>query len=117
MICWIDGCPDHPRSSRGQASGHDEPFPRRKSFSPAALETQAFGEIARKIMLAEVHQLAIKIDPDLAADVAPAAAEREILRQIAAGIGIDHAVEEQPVQMCLRVRRTVRNVVELGVFL
>jgi hypothetical protein len=41
------------------------------SASPAALEPQALGEVAAEIVLAEMHQLALKIDPDLAADVAP----------------------------------------------
>jgi hypothetical protein len=84
---------------------------------PAPLKPQAFGEVAAKVVLPEVEQLALQIDPDLAADVAPAAAERVILRQIAAGIRIDHAVEEQPVQMRLLVRRAVRNVIQPGVFL
>ena len=68
-------------------------------------------------MLAEMHQLAVQIDPDLAADVAPAPAEGVVLGQIASGIGIDHAVEEPPMQMRLRiVGRAVRHVVQSGYF-
>src|SRR5450759_3221389 len=62
--------------------------------SPAVLEPQAFGEVATEIVLSEVLQLALQIDPDLTADVAPAPTERIILGKVAAGIGIDHAVEE-----------------------
>jgi hypothetical protein len=47
-----------------------------------------------EIVLPEMQQFALQIDPDLAADVAPAAAERLVFRQITAGIGVDHAVEE-----------------------
>jgi hypothetical protein len=48
--------------------------------------------------------------------VAPAVAERKILREIAARIRIGHAIEEAPVQMGLRmVRRAVRNIIELGI--
>jgi len=61
-------------------------------------------------MLTKVKQLALQIDPDLATDVALAPTERVILRQIAAGTGIDHAVEEQPVQVRLRIRRSASDV-------
>jgi len=82
--------------------------------SPAILEPQALGEVAAKIVLSEVEQLALQIDPDLAANVAPTSAKGKILRQVTPGIGIDHAVEEQPVQMRLRVRRAIRNIVQLA---
>src|SRR4051794_21060381 len=65
--------------------------PQPPAASPAALQPQAFGEIAAKIILAEMLQLALQVDPDFAADVAPAAAERVIFRQIAARIRVDHA--------------------------
>src|SRR5258707_12168974 len=88
------------------------------SFSPPALQAQSFGKIAAEQVLAEVHELALQVNVDLAADVAPAAAERVILGEIAPRIRVDHAVEETPVEVALRiVGRTVGHVVELGVFL
>src|SRR6266540_3415823 len=86
--------------------------------SPAPLHAQAFGKIAAEQMLPHVHKLAVEVDPNLAAHVAPPAAERVVLGQVAARIRIDHAVEEAPVKMRLRiVGRTVRNVLELRIAL
>ena len=62
--------------------------------SPAPLKAQAFGEIAAEQVLSEMHELAVEIYPDLAADVAPAVAERVVLGQVAARILVDHAVKE-----------------------
>src|SRR5262249_62360693 len=82
--------------------------------STSSLHAQAFGEVAAEHVLAEMAELAIEVDPDLAANVAPAAAERIVLRQIAARIRIRHAVEETPVQMRLRiVKRPIGRVVGL----
>src|SRR5262249_9458331 len=86
--------------------------------SPTALDAQAFGEVATEQMLPEMPELAVEIDPDLAAHVAPTAAKRVILGQVPARIRIDHAVKEAPIKMRLRVvRRTVGHVVELRVLL
>src|SRR5919198_784328 len=86
--------------------------------SPASLHAQAFGKIAAEQMLSEMHELAGGIDPDPAAHVAPSTAEGIVLRQISSRVGIDHAVEEAPVQVRLRiVRRAVRDVVELRIVL
>src|SRR5713226_7708339 len=88
------------------------------NFSPPALQAQSFGKVAAEQVLAEVHELTLQVDVNLAADVAPAAAKRVILGEIASRIGIDHAVEETPVEVALRiVGRTVGHVVELGIFL
>ena len=83
--------------------------PDRRFPLPAALQPQAFGEVAAKIVLSEMLLLARRIDPDLAADVDPAAAEGVILRQIAVGILIGHAVEKQPVQMGPLMARRLRH--------
>src|SRR5262245_36913212 len=83
---------------------------------PSSLHAQAFGEVAAEHVLAEMTELAIEVDPDLAADVAPAAAERIVLRQVATRIRICHAVEEPPVQMRLRiVGRPIWRVFELRI--
>src|SRR4051794_23782111 len=58
--------------------------------SPLPLRPQGLREVAAIHVLAEVIELALEIDEHLAADVAPEPAEREILRQIAARIRIDH---------------------------
>lgn len=69
-------------------------------------------------MLPEMHELAIEIDPDLSAHVAPAPAEGEVLGEVAPGIRIDHAVEEAPVQVRLRIAgRAIWHVIELGILL
>ena len=70
---------------------------------PTSLEAQALGKIAPEEMLPEMNELAVKIDPGLAAHVVPAAAEGVILGQVAARIRIDRAVEESPVEMRLRL--------------
>lgn len=80
---------------------------------PTVLEPQAFGEVAPEIVLPQMQQFALQVDPDLAADVDPAAAERVILRQIAAGVRIDHAVEKQPMQVRLREKTGVTRQAEL----
>ena len=67
--------------------------------SPQALPPQALGKVAAKIVLAKMRQLALQVDPDLAAHVAPSTAERPILREATAGIGIGHAIEEPPMEM------------------
>ena len=64
----------------------------------------------------------LAIRPDLAAHVAPPAAEGVVFREIIVGVGIDHAVEKQPVQLFSRVRariegRSIRAVIELRIML
>src|SRR5262249_58936678 len=86
--------------------------------SPTPLHPQAFGEIAAEQMLSEMHELAVEIDPDLAAHVAPSAAESIVLGQVSSRVRIDHAVEEEPVQVRLRiVGGPVRDVVEMRIVL
>ena len=63
----MSGCVGFPPNCRGEI-GH-----------AASLRAQAFGEIAAEQMLSEMHELAVEIDPDLPAHVAPAAAEGVIL--------------------------------------
>jgi len=48
--------------------------------SPAVLEPQAFGELAAEIVLPQMRQFALQIDPGLATDGDSAEAERVILR-------------------------------------
>src|SRR6516162_11683058 len=91
---------------------------RSAGFSPTTLHAQAFGEIAAEQMLPEMHELAVEIDPDLPAHVAPSTAEGIVLGQVSARIRIDHAIVEPPVQVRLRmVRGAVRHVVELRIVL
>src|SRR5215467_13456823 len=67
-------------------------------------------------MLTEMHQLAFKIDPDFSADRSPTMAEGVVLGQITAGLRMYHAIEETPVQICLRMAgRSVRRVSQLGI--
>jgi hypothetical protein len=40
------------------------------------LQPQAFGEVAAEIVLSQMQQFALQVDPDLAADVDPTAARR-----------------------------------------
>jgi hypothetical protein len=68
-------------------------------------------------VLAEVHELALKVDENLAADIAPAATKRIILGKIAPRTRIDHAIKEASVKVALWIaRRAVRQVIELGIF-
>ena len=59
--------------------------------------------VAAITIRAVMCQLAGQIQPDFAADRAPAAAKSVILAQINAGFGIDHAIE-QGVKIIARLR-------------
>ena len=86
--------------------------------SPPPLRAQALEQVAVIGHLPEMFEGRVDVDIDLAAHVAPAPAEGVILGQIPPGIGIDHAVEKQPVQVRLRVVRwAVGNVIELRIAL
>src|SRR5438128_478796 len=52
------------------------------------------GHVAVKDGGSDMIEPAVEIGPDLAADIGPAFAEREILAQIGAGGRIDHAFEQ-----------------------
>ena len=80
---------------------------------PTVLEPQAFSEVAAEIVLPQMPPFASQVDPDLAPDIDPAAAERIVLRQMAAGVRIDHAVEKQPMQVRLLERTGVTRQAEL----
>ncbi len=61
-------------------------------------------------------EIGVQVRMDPAADIAPAAAEGVILREIALRIRIHHAVEEQPVERHLRIACwTVGHIVQLGI--
>src|ERR1700723_963501 len=53
------------------------------------------GDVTPKYRRADMVEAALKIGPDFAADVGPAFAESEILAEIGAGRGIDHAFEQR----------------------
>src|SRR5438128_842179 len=86
--------------------------------SPPPLHPQTLREIAAVHMLPEMIELAFKVDPHLAADIAPEPAEGVLLREIAPGIRIHHAVIEAPVQMRLRMAgRAVGRVAQIRIAL
>jgi hypothetical protein len=60
---------------------------KRRPCSPPSLYAQAFSQVAAVEVLAEVRQLALQIDENFAADVAPAATKRIILGKIAPPAG------------------------------
>src|SRR5581483_2128287 len=85
---------------------------------PTALHAQTLRKIATEHVLPEVIELALEIDEDLAADVAPQPAERVVLREVAPRVRVDHAVVEAPVQMRFRMPgRSVRRVAQVRVAL
>src|SRR5579883_2506928 len=60
----------------------------------AARRSEARRDIPLVVVRAGMGEPALEIEPDLAANGAPAPAEGVILAEIGAGLGIDHAVEE-----------------------
>src|SRR6201996_2727979 len=57
------------------------------------------GELRRDVTLEhrrpDVIELAFEVGPDLTAEIGPALAERKVLAEIGAGLGIDHAFEQR----------------------
>src|ERR1700760_1031361 len=62
------------------------------------------GDFATKYRRPDMVEAALKIGPDLAADIGPALAEREILAEIGSGGGIDHAFEQRKAVRASRKR-------------
>ena len=62
------------------------------------------GGVAVEAVRAGMRQFAVEVEPDLAADGAPTAAESVILAEIHAGVLVDHAIIED-VEILARLGR------------
>src|SRR5262249_1363098 len=67
---------------------------------------------ATKFSGADMNEPAVGVEPDLAADRAPAATEREILAEVFPGLRLDHAVEQSIV---IVARRRIGEIVGCGI--
>src|SRR5438552_4850977 len=81
-------CPHERSDMRGRMRGRPGcrfAHPGYACGSPPPLHPQTLREIAAVHMLPEMIELAFKVDPHLAADIAPEPAEGVLLREIAPG--------------------------------